>query len=115
MKANMSKSVVNLLSMIGMTLVFATGCNIHRLDIQQGNILTDEMVEKVHTGMTEKEVQFVLGTPLIISPFDPGRWEYVYSLNKRGTLNERHLSLVFKDKKLVKMSGDVLKPTAFEN
>src|SRR5687768_4202630 len=56
------------------------GCSIYRMDIAQGNVVTQEMVNQLKTGMTRSQVRFVLGTPLVTDPFHPDRWEYYYSL-----------------------------------
>jgi len=75
------------------------GCSIpgvYRIDIQQGNQITQEMVDQLKPGMTEKQVRFVLGTPLIRDSFHPNRWDYVYRLDKPNqALQSKRLSLVF--------------------
>jgi outer membrane protein assembly factor BamE len=54
-----------------------SGC-VYRPDIQQGNLLTVEDVEKVTVGMTRSQVRYLLGTPMVSDPFAPQRWDYVY-------------------------------------
>lgn len=78
------------------------------MDIQQGNVVTQEMVAKLEPGMTRSQVRFALGTPLIIDPFRQDRWDYVYLLARRGEVTERRrIVVVFKDEKLVAIEGDV--------
>ena len=55
------------------------GC-IYRPNIQQGNLLSTEDVDKVTVGMTRSQVRYLLGTPMISDPFAPQRWDYVYRL-----------------------------------
>jgi outer membrane protein assembly factor BamE len=64
------------------------GLSAHRIDIQQGNVVTQEMVAKLKPGMTRQQVRFVLGTPPIVDPFHPQRWDYVYYYRKAGTVTE---------------------------
>lgn len=59
------------------TLVF-TGCSIHKPDIQQGNVLESEKIEKLTLGMDRNQVRFLMGTPLINDVFHHTRWDYVY-------------------------------------
>lgn len=83
------------------------------MDIQQGNFVTQEMIEKVRPGMTPSQVRFALGTPLIVDPFHKDRWDYVYVYQKAGTVTEhRHIVIVFKDDKLVRIEGDVVPASA---
>ncbi len=80
---------------------FATlisGCSVHKLEIQQGNIITAEMLENIEPGMTADQVRFVLGTPQLVDPFRSNRWDYIYSLSQGGVISEqRHLVLIFED------------------
>jgi len=81
----------------------------HKMDIRQGNYVTQEMVDKLKPGMTQKEVRFHLGTPLIVDPFRTDRWDYVYTYKHKGDLVEqRRLAVIFKDEKLVRLDGDVV-------
>jgi len=80
------------------------GCSIHRIDIQQGNVLDREMVEDIRLGMSQEQVQFVLGTPLLLDPFHNNRWNYVYTLKKRkNSLEQQSLTLVFENEKLARI------------
>ena len=75
-----------------------TGCGgfqfpgVHRIDVQQGNIITQEMVDQLRPGMTKSQVRFIMGTPLVSDSFNPQRWDYYYSLQpgeSREKLQER--------------------------
>ena len=84
----------------------------YRPDVQQGNVVTKEMVEQLRTGMTRDQVRFLLGTPLVASIFHQDRWDYVYYL-KRGKGAEeqkRSLSIVFKDNRLDTFTADEMPP-----
>jgi outer membrane protein assembly factor BamE len=81
----------------------------YKMDIQQGNVVTQEMIAKVKPGMTRNQVRFALGTPLVVDPFRTDRWDYVYLYNKAGVLTEqRKIAVIFKDDRLVRIDGDVV-------
>jgi outer membrane protein assembly factor BamE len=67
-------------------LLGAAGC-VYRPTIQQGNLLKSEDVDQVTVGMTRSQVRYLLGTPMLADPFDPQRWDYIYTL-QRG--REKH-------------------------
>ena len=84
------------------------GLSPYKVDIQQGNYITQDMVEKLKPGMTRSQVRFALGTPLVTDPFHNDRWDYVYVLQKSGRVAEqRRIVVVFSDDKLVRIDGDV--------
>lgn len=84
----------------------------YRPDIQQGNIVTKEMVEQLRQGMTRDQVRFLLGTPLLTSMFHQDRWDYVYFLKRgKGTEEQRRrLTVVFKDNRLDSFTADEMPP-----
>ena len=55
---------------------------VYRIDIQQGNIVDREMLDQLEIGMERSKVRFILGTPLLIDPFNQDRWDYVYTLRQ---------------------------------
>ena len=81
----------------------------YKMDIQQGNVVTQEMMEKLKPGMTPSQVRFILGTPLVVDAFHKDRWDYVYRYTKGGTVQEhRRIVVVFQDQKLARIEGDVI-------
>jgi len=97
------------LLLAGCQSVTLPGLSAYKIDIQQGNYVTQDMVAKLKPGMTRSQVRFALGTPLIADPFHPDRWDYVYVLHKKGQLvAQRRIVAVFKDDKLVSIEGDVV-------
>jgi outer membrane protein assembly factor BamE len=84
------------------------GVTPHRIEIQQGNVITQDMVAKLKPGMTRHQVRFVLGTPPIVDPFRTDRWDYVYYLASGGKFAEhRRITLIFSGESLVRIEGDV--------
>ena len=91
-------------------LLLAMGCSLPRVYevvISQGSLIDEEMMEKLEVGMTESQVKYVLGSPLIADTFTPNRWDYYTSVtqgNKKFT--EKKITLYFEDKKLVSWEGE---------
>jgi outer membrane protein assembly factor BamE len=84
--------------------------NEYKIDIQQGNVLTAEMVAQLKPGQTRDQVRFLLGTPLIADIFHQQRWDYVYRYqNGRTQAVESRKFAVFFDAegRLVRVEGDV--------
>jgi len=79
----------------------------YRPDVQQGNIITKDMVEQLRTGMTRDQVRFLLGTPMLTDLFHQDRWDYPYYLNRRsGETQIRKLHVDFAEGKLVRFESD---------
>lgn len=88
-----------------------TGCSgfpgVYKIDVQQGNVVTQEMVDQLRPGMTRTQVSYVMGTPLIADPFHADRWDYLYSMQEgKGDYRSTHLSVHFTDDKLSAIRGD---------
>ncbi|CAN0072997.1 unnamed protein product [Phaeothamnion confervicola] len=80
----------------------------YRIDIQQGNFLSQETVSQLKKGMTREQVRFVLGTPLVTDIFHPDRWDYVYYRELQdGKTDRRNISVFFEQDRLARVSGDV--------
>lgn len=81
----------------------------YRIEIQQGNYVSQEMVSQLRVGMSKEQVRFVLGTPLLTDVFHANRWDYIYYREvKRGQREQRALAVFFEDGKLVRVAGDVV-------
>jgi len=81
---------------------------VHKIDVQQGNVITQEMVAQLRRGMDKKKVQFIMGTPIILDTFNNTRWDYIYTFQHRGgDVQKRRVTLVFADEKLDRVEGNV--------
>ncbi len=54
------------------------GVTPYRMEIQQGNFVSQEMVAQLKPGMTKDQVRFILGTPMVTDIFHADRWDYIY-------------------------------------
>lgn len=85
---------------------------VYRIDIQQGNAVDREMLDRLEIGMDRNKVRFILGTPLLADPFHQDRWDYVYSLRTGSEPAVRQrVSLYFTDDRLARIE-DRLDPDA---
>jgi outer membrane protein assembly factor BamE len=89
--------------------------NVYRIDIQQGNDITQEMISQLKQNMSKSQVAYVMGTPLIIDTFNPDRWDYLYSFRPGNGLREqRNITIYFKQDKLDRLTGDTRIATSDE-
>jgi outer membrane protein assembly factor BamE len=88
---------------------------VYKIDINQGNYLSQDMVDKLKVGMTKPQVQGILGTPLIASPFRENRWDYTYEFTRQGKVREhRQFTAYFADGKLARWEGDEMPQSQVE-
>lgn len=81
----------------------------YRIDVRQGNFVSQEMVAQLKLGQSKDQVRFILGTPLVTDLFHADRWDYVYRFQPgRGEAQQRRLAVHFADGKLSRIEGDVV-------
>lgn len=81
----------------------------YRIDVRQGNFVTQEMVAQLKPGLTREQVRFILGSPLVADMFHVDRWDYVYRFQPgKGEAQQRRLVVFFQDNKLTRVAGDVV-------
>lgn len=80
---------------------------VHKVTVQQGNVITQEMIDSLKPGMTRAQVAFVMGEPIVRNTFDRDRWDYIYTVEVPGIYDEeKRISLYFQDDKLAYFTGD---------
>ncbi|MDG2293376.1 MAG: outer membrane protein assembly factor BamE, partial [Methylophilaceae bacterium] len=80
-----------------------------KMDIQQGNVITSDMLLKLRPGMSKSQVQFIMGTPLLVDSFHTNRWDYFYQFRKQGKIiNQHRVILDFEGDSLARVRGDVV-------
>ena len=82
----------------------------HRIEIQQGNFITQEMVVQLKPGMTRDQVRFALGTPLVSDLFHGDRWDYIFVRQRANSpeVERRRISVFFEADKLARIEGDIV-------
>lgn len=81
----------------------------YRIDVRQGNFVTQDMVAQLKPGLSREQVRFILGSPLVADMFHQDRWDYIYRFRPgAGEVQQRSLVVFFEDNKLTRVAGDVV-------
>lgn len=103
-----------LLTSLSLTGLFTlTGCSfpgVYKIDIQQGNVVTQDMIDQLRPGMSHGQVRFIMGNPLLTDTFHAKRWDYLYSIQPGGGKRyQERISLDFDaNGQLIGLSGDFM-------
>jgi outer membrane protein assembly factor BamE (lipoprotein component of BamABCDE complex) len=105
----------SLLAASALAAAVLAGCSwvpswgVYKIDINQGNFVTQDLVERLRVGQTKSQVRSLLGTPLVADAFHANRWDYIYRFESSGRLREEHrLSILFDDDKVTRWTNDTL-------
>ncbi|WP_375741423.1 outer membrane protein assembly factor BamE [Pseudomonas boanensis] len=106
-----TKLLLTSLSFAG--LLALAGCSfpgVYKIDIQQGNVVTQDMIDQLKPGMTRRQVRFIMGNPLITDTFHANRWDYLYSMQPGGSQRmQERVSLMFDNNdQLIGLAGDFM-------
>ncbi|MCK5875865.1 MAG: outer membrane protein assembly factor BamE [Alcanivoracaceae bacterium] len=95
--------------------VLSTGCSnlrfpgVYRIDIPQGNFVTEDMLDQLSPGMNPEQVRYVMGMPTLIDPFTPDTWFYLMTLQPgKGEAVEQQIVVHFRDGLYSHHEGEVL-------
>lgn len=96
-----------LLSILLVALLLSSCSLVRKMEIEQGNVITPEMLSRVHTGMTREQVREVMGTPVLLNTFDDNRVDYIYTFKPSGgSMTKRHVTFTFRNDRLRGIEGD---------
>jgi len=85
----------------------ALGIAPYKIEIQQGNFISQEMMSQLKEGMSKDQVRQIMGTPLLADIFHADRWDYIYSrATADGRSEQRKLAVFFADGKLTRIDGE---------
>lgn len=85
---------------------------VYTIDIKQGNIIDQAMIDQLRPNMTKRQVLYVMGSPMLSDYFHKQRWDYVYSTREDDDQKiQKRVTLFFKGDELMKVEGD-FKPSA---
>lgn len=102
-----------------LVMLVVSGCSdfrfpgVHRISIQQGNVISQSMVDKLKPGMSKNQVRYIMGNAIVNNTLNADRWDYVNDIkigSGKSSLRRR-ISLFFTDDKLTHFEGDY-KPTS---
>ena len=81
---------------------------VYKIDINQGNIVTQDMVDQLELGMDKARVRYIMGSPMLVDVFHEDRWDYVYLRRPGGgEPQKRRVTLHFENERLMRIDGDV--------
>ncbi len=105
--------IANRLILVATLFAGLAGCSyfqfpgVHKIYVQQGHIITEEMLDQLEPGLTKRQVRYVLGAPLLADSFNDDRWDYYYSLRQGDKLlRERSMTVFFEDDRMTHFTGD---------
>ncbi len=111
--------------LVATTVTVVAGCSVptpiagvkpYRMEIQQGNFISQEMIGQLKQGLTKEQVRFALGTPLLTDIFHADRWDYVFYRDMPdGRREQRKVTVYFEGGLLVRVGGDVAAPDKQDN
>ncbi len=112
----MQKNLIFIISFVATINLLISGCEPHRIDIQQGNRVDPEAFTQLKQGMSRNQVIYLLGTPLLQDPFHNSRWDYIYYMkpgNKQVKLSR--ITLYFDGDKLTRIDDSAYKPSVYSD
>ena len=82
---------------------------VYKIDIDQGNVIDQDMINQLRPNMTKRQVIYILGSPLLIDPFNESRWDYIYSVQLgKDDRTQQRIALFFADDSLIHLGGDLV-------
>jgi outer membrane protein assembly factor BamE len=85
---------------------------VYTIDIQQGNIIEQSMIDQLRPGMNQRQVLYIMGSPMLNNVFHKNRWDYVYSNQPSGEDRvQKQISLFFENDQIAGIQGD-FRPSA---
>lgn len=79
---------------------------VHKIDVQQGNVITQDEVNQLKPGMSRRQVQFIMGSPMVADVFHQDRWDYIYRFQPGyGETSSEHVTVYFNDDSLERITG----------
>ena len=100
-------SILASLTLASCTSIMENLPGVYKLDIQQGNIIDQEMIDQLRPGMSKRQVLYVIGSPMLVDVFHQQRWDYINSEQEGGSPRlQKRISLYFEGDNLTGVQGD---------
>ncbi len=100
------------LTLSSCTTILTNLPGVYTIDVQQGNIVDQSMIDQLRPEMNKRQVLYIMGSPMLIDFFHQKRWDYLYSAQTGGgDRQQKRISLYFDKDQLVGVQGD-FKPSA---
>jgi outer membrane protein assembly factor BamE len=95
--------------------LFLAGCafpGVYKINVQQGNIVTEKELNALTKGMPRSQVHAVMGTPLMLNPVDTSREYYVYTFQRAGgDIDEQRIIVYYEDERFSHYDAQLLEDT----
>ncbi|MCF7964041.1 MAG: outer membrane protein assembly factor BamE [Methylobacter tundripaludum] len=95
------------LTLASCTTILTNLPGVYTIDVQQGNIVDQSMIDQLRPDMNKRQVLYIMGSPMLVDFFHQKRWDYLYSAQKGGGDREqKRISLFFDKEQLIGVQGD---------
>ncbi|GLS91211.1 outer membrane protein assembly factor BamE [Psychromonas marina] len=80
---------------------------VYQIDVTQGNYIDEEKISRLEIGMSQEQIIFILGSPMLIDQFDSSKWYYIRYIKPGGEkIQQEQVLLVFDNNVLVSIESD---------
>ncbi|MGR8999672.1 MAG: outer membrane protein assembly factor BamE [Gammaproteobacteria bacterium] len=111
-KSLFSLSLLTSLTLVSCSTILNNLPGVYTLEIQQGNIIDQAMVDQLRPGMNKRQVLYIMGSPMLDDVFHKNRWDYLYSDQPGGEDRvQKRISLFFENDQIAGVQGD-FRPSA---
>jgi outer membrane protein assembly factor BamE len=79
--------------------------------VQQGNDVTQQQVAQLKLGMSQDDIQYLMGQPILQPTFNNNQWDYIYTYQPpdQGPISEKRISLYFNSQgQLIRIKDDTI-------
>ncbi len=105
-------AVIALLTLTACETILSNLPGVYTIDIEQGNMVDQSMVDQLRPNMTKRQVLYIMGSPMLTDTFHEQRWDYLHSVQPGGEAREqKRISLYFNGDNLAGVQGD-FRPSA---
>jgi outer membrane protein assembly factor BamE len=95
------------LSIASCSMILNNLPGVYTIDVQQGNIVDQAMIDQLRPGMSKRQVLYIMGSPMLKDVFHENRWEYLYSNQPGGEdRQQKKITLYFDNDTIVGLQGD---------
>lgn len=68
---------------------------VYKIDVNQGNMIDQSMIDQLRPNMTKRQILYIMGTPMLVDYFHQNRWDYIYSSKKVAPILNKKQFLFF--------------------
>lgn len=92
-----------LLLLISLT-VSSCALRTRKMDIEQGNIITENKVSQLSIGMSQNQVKAIMGNPVLVQPFSNNQIDYIYTFQAGySDMLQKRVTCIFYKGRLVRI------------